>query len=142
MKTTQFYPVLMVDDVDPVSRFYIDHFGFQALFVADWYVHLQSVSDEAVNLAILNKDHPTVPECGRGTLAQGMLLNFEVPDVDAVYADFQKSGLPVLVALRDEAFGQRHFITQDPAGVMIDVVTPIAPAEDYASNYTDDALPG
>ena len=142
MKTTQFYPVLMVSDVESVSQFYLTHFGFQSLFAADWYVHLQSLQDDSVNLAILDRNHETIPDANRGAHAQGLLLNFEVADVDAVYQRFCDQQLPILLPLRSEDFGQRHFITQDPEGVMIDVVTPIAPSEDFAANYASDALPG
>lgn len=142
MKTTQFYPVLMVSDVQTVSQFYQTHFGFQSLFTADWYVHLQSKDDETVNLAILDQHHETIPLVARNTGAQGLLLNFEVADVDAVYRACCERKLPILLALKSEAFGQRHFITQDPAGVMIDVITPIEPGEEFAANYSDDALPG
>lgn len=142
MKTTQFYPVLMVSDVQAVSQFYMTHFGFQSLFSADWYVHLQSLHDETVNLAILDQSHETIPQAHRGASAQGLLLNFEVDNVDAVYQAFCQQQLPILLALKSEDFGQRHFITQDPAGVMIDVVTPIAPSEEFAASYASDALPG
>ena len=37
--------------------------------------------------------------------------------------------------IRSEDFGQRHFIVADPDGVLIDVITPIAPAADYADQY-------
>jgi hypothetical protein len=44
-------------------------------------------------------------------------------------------------SLRDEAFGQRHFITRDPNGVLIDVIRPIPPDADFAAQYQPDALP-
>lgn len=124
MKSSQYYPVLMVDDVAGISAFYQSHFRFRPLFESDWYAHLQSAEDETVNLGILDGDHDTIPEVGRGR-ASGVLLNFEVADVDAVYARAKAAGLPILLDLRDEAFGQRHFITRDPAGVLIDVIKPI-----------------
>lgn len=142
MKITQFYPVLMVKDVAASSAFYRGHFGFRALFDSDWYVHLQSTEDEAVNLAILKASHETIPECARGQQVSGLLLNFEVPDVDAVHAALVAKGLPILLPLRDEAFGQRHFITQDPDGVLIDVITPIAPSAEFMAQYATEALPG
>lgn len=37
--------------------------------------------------------------------------------------------------LRSEDFGQRHFMVADPNGVLIDVITPIAPAAAYADQY-------
>ena len=77
---------------------------------------------------------------GRGR-AGGLLINIEVPDVDAVHDRLASAGLPILLSLRDEAFGQRHFITADPAGVMIDVITPIAPTAEFAVLYDPGALP-
>ncbi|QHQ34208.1 VOC family protein [Algicella marina] len=140
MKTSQYYPVLMVEDVATVAAFYVRHFRFRPLFESDWYVHLQSVEDEAVNLAILAGDHETIPEVARGRAA-GVLLNFEVEDVDAVYAELGAAGLPMLLELRDEAFGQRHFITRDPAGVLIDVITPIPPSGEFVAQFDAAAVP-
>jgi hypothetical protein len=37
--------------------------------------------------------------------------------------------------LRNEAFGQRHFIVEAPDGVLVDVVTPIEPTSEYAGQY-------
>ena len=53
-----------------------------------------------------------------------------------------EAGLPILRSLRDEEFGQRHFITADPGGVMIDVIKPIPPSGDFAAQYQAEALPG
>ncbi len=86
MVTTLYYPVLMVADVAGVSAFYRSHFGFRPLFESDWYVHLQSTVDAKVNLAILDGTHETIPKVARPGRASGLLLNFEVPDVDAVHA--------------------------------------------------------
>ena len=109
MKCTQFYPVLMTGQVADTARFFIDHLRFKALFESDWYVHLQSSEDDTVNLAVLQKDHDTVPRAARGASAGGVLLNFEVADVDAEYARAQQTGLKIVLPLRDEDFGQRHF---------------------------------
>lgn len=140
MKITSYYPVIMTRDVTATAAFYKAHFGFAEKFSSDWYVHLQSISDEGVNLAVLDGSHETIPEIGRGRVA-GLLLNFEVEDTDAVYARAQADGLPILLSLRDEPFGQRHFITSDPNGVLIDVITPIPPSAEFASQYAMDALP-
>ncbi|WP_340150081.1 VOC family protein [uncultured Sneathiella sp.] len=134
MKCTQFYPVIMTDKVQETADFYVSHFRFKPAFESDWYFHLQSTEDEAVNIAVLDGSHETVPEEGRGKAA-GLIINFEVEDVDAEYARATKAGLPILLALRDEAFGQRHFITQDPNGVLIDVIKPIPPTADFAAQY-------
>lgn len=137
MKTTSYYPVIQTDDVAGTATFYREHFRFTPVFESDWYVHLQSSEDESVNLAVLQYDHPTVPEPGRRK-AGGVILNFEVDDPDAEYAKVRKAGLDILLELRDEAFGQRHFITRDPNGVLIDVIKPIPPSGEFAAQYVGD----
>ncbi|MBA4265646.1 MAG: glyoxalase [Comamonadaceae bacterium] len=135
MKSTQYYPVLMTDRVADTARFYEQHFRFTRLFDSDWYVHLQSLEDASVNLAILDGDHTTIPEAARGGRAAGVLLNFEVEDASAEYQRVLDQDLDVLLALRDEAFGQRHFIVKDPNGVLIDVIQPIPPDEAFLAQY-------
>ncbi|WP_269581205.1 VOC family protein [Roseibium sp. Sym1] len=141
MKCTQYYPVLMTSDVAGTARFYQDNFRFKVVFEADWYMHLQSGEDDKVNLAVLDRNHETIPEAGRGRGAGGLLLNFEVEDVDAVFEAARANGLPILQELRDEAFGQRHFITRDPDGVLIDVIKPIPPSADFLKQFAPEALP-
>ena len=136
MKTTSYYPVLMTDDVAGTAEFYVRHFGFRPLFEADWYVHLQSAEDRRVNLGIVRGDHETIPPEGRGK-ASGLLINFEVKDPDAVHDRIVAAGLPILRSLRDEDFGQRHFITRDPNGVLIDVIKPIPPSAELLAQYAD-----
>ncbi|WP_282610513.1 VOC family protein [Pelagibius sp. Alg239-R121] len=138
MKCTQFYPVIMTDDVAGTARFYQEHFRFKPSFESDWYVHLQSSEDESINIAVLQGDHETIPEAGRGRVS-GLLLNFEVEDVDSEYARAEASGLPILLPLRDEPFGQRHFITRDPSGVLIDIIKPIPPSEEFMKLYAEEA---
>ncbi len=136
MKTTSYYPVLMTDDVAGTAAFYKTHFGFEALFENDWYVHLQSSEDKSVNLGIVLWNHETVPEAARAK-SQGLLINFEVRDPDAIYERVKAAGLPILRSLRDEDFGQRHFITADPNGVLIDVIKPIQPSEAFLAQYAE-----
>ncbi|TIP24217.1 MAG: glyoxalase [Mesorhizobium sp.] len=138
MKTTSYYPVLMTGDVAGTKAFYVAHFSFKPLFESDWYVHLQSAEDRRVNLGIVHGDHETIPEEGRGR-ASGLLINFEVKNPDAVYERITAAGLPILCSLRDEAFGQRHFITKDPNGVLIDVIKPIPPSAEFLEQFVEGA---
>lgn len=140
MRTTQYYPVIQTHDVTGTSAFYCRHFGFRALFESDWYVHLQQDADPAVNLAILQHDHETIPPEGRGE-SRGLILNFEVADVDAEDARLRAAGLSVVKSLRDEPFGQRHVIFRDPNGILIDVIRPIPPDAEFTDGYLGDALP-
>ena len=62
----------------------------------------------------------------------GGLISIEVDDVEAVHARAQAAGMAMPLALRSEPFGQRHFMTVDPAGTLVDVITLIPPAPEYA----------
>ncbi|MCU0827876.1 MAG: VOC family protein [Tabrizicola sp.] len=140
MRTTSYYPVLLSADVTKAAAFYIRHFQFQPLYQADWYVHLQSTEDPATNLAILAQDHPTIPVQARSRLG-GAILNFEVDDPDAQHARLAAAGVPITQTLRDEDFGQRHFIVTGPDGILIDIIRPIPPSPEEASNYNPTRLP-
>jgi uncharacterized glyoxalase superfamily protein PhnB len=139
MKTTSYYPVLMTGDVAATAAFYVEHFRFRPLFSSDWYVHLQSSEDKRVNLGIVDGDHDTIPQEGRGRTS-GLLINFEVRDPDAIYERAVAAGLPILRTLRDEPFGQRHFITRDPNGVLIDVIKPIPPSAEFLAQFASEAV--
>ncbi len=128
----------MTDRVEETANFYVDNFRFAKAFDSDWYVHLQSTEDDNVNLAILDGTHETIPEAGRGKTAS-LLINFEIEDVDAEYERAIEIGLPILLSLRDEPFGQRHFITRDPSGTMIDIIKPIPPSEEFLAQFAPGA---
>ncbi|MFD7783307.1 VOC family protein [Streptomyces nojiriensis] len=140
MPTTRlggFYPVLATRDVAASRRFYTRHLGFEVTFEADWYVSLRRPDAPQYELALLDHAHPTVPEGYRVALRGGLLLNFEVDDVDSEHQRLvTEAGLPEVLPLRTEEFGQRHFIFAAPDGVLIDVITIVPPSGEYAAQYT------
>ncbi|CAG7646800.1 hypothetical protein PAESOLCIP111_05243 [Paenibacillus solanacearum] len=138
MKISSFYPVILTDQVLVTAAFYIEHFGFEKVFEADWYISLKRIeNDMAFELAILDAAHPTIPEPYRTTV-KGMIFNFEVDDVDAEYERLiQQAKLPLKLDIRSEEFGQRHFITSDPNGILLDIITVIPPTEAFSSQYVD-----
>lgn len=131
---TNYYPVLATADVPAAANFFQEHFGFTLAYESDWYVHLVNAEHPSVALALVAKDHETIPLPGR-VPAAGLLINFEVDDVDAEYARLSQAGIEMLQPLRDEPWGQRHFIVQGPDGVLIDVIKPIPPSAEYAEGY-------
>lgn len=138
MRTTSFYPVIMTDDVAGTVAFYQRHFPFRPVFTIDWYAHLTWQDDPGVNLAVLDGRHDSIPAASQGSVG-GLILNIEVEDVDAEYGRLVGEGLPIVQELRSEDFGQRHFITQDPNGVLIDVISPIEPTAEFAAGFVTTA---
>jgi uncharacterized glyoxalase superfamily protein PhnB len=137
MQPTSIYPVIGSNRLAETAAFYVQHFGFTVTFEAEWYVSMRHAAAPQYELAVLDYNHPSVPAAGQQAVA-GLLLNFEVDDVDAEYERLIKGAhLPLLRDLRSEVWGQRHFITGDPNGVLIDVITNVPPSQEYASHYTD-----
>ncbi|MER6005676.1 VOC family protein [Nonomuraea angiospora] len=135
MKLTSFYPVICTARLQESRDFYTGLLGFETTSEADWYVSLRRPGTPSYELALLDHTHPTLPEAYRAPV-RGLLLNFEVADVDAEWERLVVgAGLTAELALRSEDFGQRHFIVADPNGVLIDVITPIAPSAEYAGQY-------
>jgi uncharacterized glyoxalase superfamily protein PhnB len=52
----------------------------------------------------------------------GMWLVFDVSNVDAEYQRIQSLEVPIELSLRDEPWGDRHFVIVDPNGIGVDVV--------------------
>ncbi|MFG3259965.1 VOC family protein [Streptomyces sp. NPDC048172] len=147
MRLTSLYAVICTARLKESRDFYTGLLGFTTTFEADWYVSLRHPGGPGEpgipgapgapghELALLDHTHPTLPESHRAP-AQGLLLNFEVEDVDAEWQRLVvREGLRPLLGLRSEDFGQRHFIVADPNGVLIDVITPIAPTGEHAAQY-------
>ncbi len=140
MQPSRIYPVICTQKVEETAAFYVRYLGFEVTFEADWYVSLRHGVAPAYELAILDYTHPSVPAMGQQTVG-GLLINLEVADVDAEYERLVvREGLPVHLALRSEGWGQRHFITADPNGVLIDVITVIPPSEEFAAQYREGSL--
>lgn len=134
MNPQSIYPVIGTDQIAVSRDFYTSHFDFDIVFEADWYVSLKSKSNPAYELALLDYRHSSLPEAYRQP-ARGVLINVEVTDVDEIYTTLKEKGLPMILALRSEDWGQRHFITRDPNGILIDVIQNIAPTGIYAEPY-------
>jgi catechol 2,3-dioxygenase-like lactoylglutathione lyase family enzyme len=135
VQLSSFYPVICTSQVAATRDFYVELFGFEIAFEADWYVSLARPGDPVYELAVLDASHPSLPEGYRTTVA-GVLLNFEVDDVDAEYRRLvTDAGLQPVLGLRSEEFGQRHFILADPAGSLVDVITEIPPGAAFADGY-------
>src|ERR1700754_871397 len=135
MSLNSFYPVVCTNRINESRDFYVRLFGFEPTFEADWYVSLRRPEPPHYELALVDHAHSSVPAAHRSPV-RGLILNFEVSDVDAEYDRLvRQEGLAAEMALRTEDFGQRHFIVSAPDGVLIDVITPTTPAAGYAELY-------
>lgn len=130
MRTQSFYPLLQVPEVEPAARFYEQHLGFSRVFSSDWYIHLRATSEVPFELALIVPDHETIPTQGRG-VTKNMMLSFYVDDARSEHERLVSAGVEIVQPLRDEVFGQRHFIAADPNGILLDIITAIEPDPEW-----------
>ena len=129
------YPVICSDRLSESRDFYTRLFDLKAVFDdPTFYVLLQSPRDADVQLAFVHRSHDSVPSAFQQP-PRGLLVTIEVPSADTLYERATAFGVPIAQELRDEEFGQRHFMTVDPNGLLVDVVEiiPFAPA--FAERY-------
>jgi catechol 2,3-dioxygenase-like lactoylglutathione lyase family enzyme len=136
MQTNGFFPILISTDLDATHEFYTTHLGFQVVFQNEWYLHLANAS--GVQLGFLLPNQPTQPDfLHRAYPGSGVLYSLEVADAAAAYEQLRAQGVPLLLDLRDEPWGQRHCIIQDPNGLPIDIVQSTPPEPEYARHYSN-----
>jgi uncharacterized glyoxalase superfamily protein PhnB len=66
---------------------------------------------------------------------EGVIFSLEVDDADAAFVVAKSKSLNIVLELRSEDWGQRHFCLQDPNGVYLDIVQAIEPTAEYRSNF-------
>ena len=104
------------------KEFYTKVLGFGVTFENEFYLLLHTPGREA-EISFLLPGHPSQQPLFRQPFqGQGMYLTIEVDDVDKLYEDLKKKGVPIRIDIRDEPWGDRHFAIQDPNGIGIDLV--------------------
>lgn len=133
MRKNSVYPVFMVENVGICRAFFVKYFGYQDTFVADWYISMKDAQNN--ELAFLQYNHESVPE-GLRNKSTGILLNIELDNVEKAYAILYKNLVDsIVLPLKEEDFGQKHFIIRAPENILVDVIENIAPSEEYAKYY-------
>jgi catechol 2,3-dioxygenase-like lactoylglutathione lyase family enzyme len=138
MHVRDLYPLITTPKLFEVRDFYVTHFGFDVAFQASWFVYLIGPPDgdsRGATLAFMHPDHPSIPPGPESFDGRGMILTVEVADAAAMFDRLSASGAPVLHPLTDEPWGQRRFMTRDPAGVLVDVVQQIEPQTGFWDRY-------
>ncbi|MGH3614376.1 MAG: VOC family protein [Pseudonocardia sp.] len=127
MKITASAVSLNVDDVPASSAFLTEHFGFRETMAADGFASL-SRDDCGMNVIFLRRGLPTLPADQRDTHATGLILAFDVDDLEAELARLQNEGIIITMPLTAEEWGERAFQVRDPNGVIVQLVDWNAPS--------------
>jgi len=117
------FPVMVTPNLEAVKQFYEAVFGFNAVFYdPEFYLHLVSPSTGA-QLGFLLPNHDTQPAFLHHIMAaDGYVITLEVKDAAQAYVEAKNLNLSIAMHLKEEVWGQIHFMLQDPAGFRVDVV--------------------
>ena len=128
------FPVFIVASLSEAKSFYTSNFGFNVAFENEWYLHL--VSESGIQVGFMLPNQPTQPEIfHKRHTGDGVIFSLEVDDADSAYSIARENGLEIVLDLKSEDWGQRHFVVKDPNGVFIDIVQSFEPTEEYQSGY-------
>lgn len=115
------HPLTITSKLTETAKFYTSLFDFEEAFVSDWYIQLahKNGAEIAFMLPHLENQPNFLQEPHAG---KGIVYTFETEDAQHVYESLKAKGGTFVLELKDEEWGQRHFIMEDPAGVYVDVV--------------------
>ena len=113
---------LNVADVEASARFATEHVGFTKAMSADGFVSLEHPT-AGVHLVFLRTGLPTFkPQAIAGPAGQGLLLAFEVDDLDAEFDRIAGAGARVVTPPETEPWGERYCQFADDNGIVWQLV--------------------
>jgi uncharacterized glyoxalase superfamily protein PhnB len=116
---------LQVRDVAAATRFYVDHFGYDALLAEEGFAKLRHANGHELfflrcGARISDETVPDEP-------ATGVILALEVDDAARELARLRDAGLEIVAPLEDEPWGERLFQVRDPNGITVQLVQWLEP---------------
>lgn len=103
--------------------FYTEILGFGVSFENDFYL-LMHTPDKSTEISFLKPKHPSQkPIFQKPFSGKGVYFTIEVENVDKVYEEMKTKEVTIEVEIKDEDWGDRHFVIVDPNGIGIDIVT-------------------
>jgi len=124
------------DQIELTAGFYCEVFGFKVILRnEDWYIQLASPLNQNLQFGVIRRTYAFLPTHLQA-LPQGVIFTIQVDDVEAIYKTIVERGHPIVQDIRDEDFGQRHFLMRDPNGLIVNVSMPIPMSGRFASSKT------
>ena len=113
---------VITDKVQESKEFFVSHFGCEVIYEGDegWFVLLKLGDSELGFMKPGLESQATIYRYA--FQGQGVWIAIDVEDVDAEYQRIKTLGTPIEVEIRDEPWGDRHFVIVDPNGIGVDIV--------------------
>jgi catechol 2,3-dioxygenase-like lactoylglutathione lyase family enzyme len=119
----------IISKIPETKKFYTTVLQMEVAFENEFYLLLQTEGGTD-QISFLLPDHESQqPLFKPAFVGKGAYLTIEVENVDEVYEKIKKMKIPVVIPMRDEPWGDRHFAIVDPNGIGIDIVTHTPPTK-------------
>ncbi|SHI30165.1 Glyoxalase/Bleomycin resistance protein/Dioxygenase superfamily protein [Cruoricaptor ignavus] len=119
----QLKPGIITQNLEESKMFYTEVLNFSVVYEADFFI-LMSTPNGRSEISFLMPNHPSQdPIFHPAYDGKGIYLNIEVDDVDAYYHELKQKGVEIYLDIRDEPWGERHFVIMDTNNVPIDFTT-------------------
>jgi predicted enzyme related to lactoylglutathione lyase len=125
MKVIRIVPNVVSEAFGPTRQFYAALFDLEVSIELDgWYLQLAEASNPQLNVGFLQPGSEFTAGRDRSTRPSGLVVTFQVDDVDEAYERARAMGAEIVVDIRDEPYGQRRFVVVDPNGSLLNVMSP------------------
>jgi catechol 2,3-dioxygenase-like lactoylglutathione lyase family enzyme len=127
MLTRRMDLTISTNKLEQSRDFYRETLGFSLVFENDNYIEMLAEGSTTMGVSFVT------PELSGGEkfTGEGIILSFEVADVDAEFARLKAAGVRILEEIRDKAWGERSFVINDPNGVHVYIYKSIPPTPEY-----------
>ena len=124
MKVIRIVPNLASEAFEATRDFYRDLFDLVvSVELEDWYLQLAPESDTTLNIGFVKPDHELFAGRTASPRTYGVVVTIHVDDVDEAYRRARRRGAEIAAEIRDEEYGQRHFLLVDPNGLVLNVMS-------------------
>lgn len=113
---------IITDKFEETKAFYLKYLDFGVTFENEFYLLLHTLNHQA-ELSFLKPNHPSQNSIFHAPFeGRGVYLTIELEDVDELYERLKSTDVKIVLNIKDEPWGDRHFTIVDPNGVNIDLV--------------------
>jgi len=134
IKLNSSFPVFIIENLLTAKAYYLENFSFNIVFENEWYLHL--VSESGIQIGFMLPNQSSQPKMFHPPYSgSGVIFSVEVDDADVAYIKAKENNLDVVLEIRSEDWGQRHFSVKDPNGIYLDIVQAIEPTDEYQDDY-------
>lgn len=130
MKIKRIDTTFSTEKLQESKEFYMNHFGFKLAYESDWYIELVTpAGDAGISFTLPQREE------GEFFNGKGIILSFEVEDVEAEYNRLKEQNVPIYQELQDKPWGERSFVVDDPNGVHVYLYKLIEQTDEYKELY-------